>query len=50
MFGFIAALLLHAAIATLTFTAWMLLAVSIIPLFILLKGTIAKLSAAKRGI
>lgn len=48
IFGFITALLLHAAIATLKLTAWMLLAVSIIPLFVLLKGTIAKLAADRR--
>ena len=48
IFGFIAALLLHAAIMTSTVTAWMFLAIALIPLFILGRGTVAKLSGRGR--
>lgn len=45
MFGFIAAVMLHLAITASSFTAWMVLAIALIPLFILVRGTIAKWSA-----
>ncbi len=44
VFGGIAALLLHAAIASKSLTVWIFLIIMVIPLVILWRGTIAKLS------
>lgn len=47
VFGSIVAVLLHAAIAATSLTLWIFLIIMVIPLFILGRGTLAKL--ANRG-
>lgn len=48
IFGFIAAVLLHAAIKSASLTLWILFVIMVIPLFILGRGTTAKLSGRRR--
>jgi hypothetical protein len=50
IFGFIAALVLHAAIATSSWAMGLLLAIALIPLIVLARGTAAKLSAGRRRV
>jgi hypothetical protein len=47
IFGFIAALVLHAVIATSSWGMGLLLVIVLIPLIILARGTVAKLSTGK---
>jgi hypothetical protein len=48
IFGFIAAVLLHAALKSSSLTLWILFIIMVIPLFILGRGTLAKFSARNR--
>ncbi len=49
IFGFIAAVLLHAALKSSSLTMWIFFIIMVIPLFILGRGTVAKLSGRNRG-